>query len=283
MESQTTITATTASVTTPPQRIFYLEKVEIINFRLLKNVSLFLEDKTTVIVGRNNSGKTSLTELFRRLLSEKRPTFSLEDFALSVHENFWAAYNGRLENKEEKEIRQKLPVIEVKLTITYDKNAKDLGVLSDFIIDLNPDCTSALIVVKFQLKDGEIDALFEGIDLKSDATDGDKINFYRTIKERVPLHFDCNISAVDPNDPTNQKILEWSQLKGLLYSGFINAQRGLNDITHKDQDVLGKILETLLKQQCQIPPSRMTETLHKAWKMQSRQFRRTLTEVLISN
>jgi predicted ATP-dependent endonuclease of OLD family len=59
--------------------------VTVKNFRLLRNVTLTLEDCATVVVGRNNSGKTSLTELFRRLLSEKSPSFRLEDFSCGVH------------------------------------------------------------------------------------------------------------------------------------------------------------------------------------------------------
>ena len=47
-----------------------LHKIDIQNFRLLAKVELLLEEKSTVIVGRNNSGKTSLTELFRRLLGD---------------------------------------------------------------------------------------------------------------------------------------------------------------------------------------------------------------------
>jgi putative ATP-dependent endonuclease of the OLD family len=47
--------------------IMPIQKIEIKNFRLLNEVELSLEKRTTVIVGRNNSGKTSLTELFRRL------------------------------------------------------------------------------------------------------------------------------------------------------------------------------------------------------------------------
>ena len=45
-------------------------QISIKNFRLLEDVELCLEDGATVIVGRNTSGKTSLTELFRRLLRE---------------------------------------------------------------------------------------------------------------------------------------------------------------------------------------------------------------------
>lgn len=57
-----------------------IRDITIQNFRLLEDVSLCLENDTTLIVGRNNSGKTSLTELFRRLLAENSPRFRLEDF-----------------------------------------------------------------------------------------------------------------------------------------------------------------------------------------------------------
>jgi putative ATP-dependent endonuclease of OLD family len=57
-----------------------IKGVEIENFRLLRAVAVGLEERTTLIVGRNNSGKTSIAELFRRLLSERSPSFKIEDF-----------------------------------------------------------------------------------------------------------------------------------------------------------------------------------------------------------
>ena len=39
------------------------------------DVELVLEDRTTVVVGRNNSGKTSLSEVMRRFLIEPNPKF----------------------------------------------------------------------------------------------------------------------------------------------------------------------------------------------------------------
>ena len=44
-----------------------IQSAEIKNFRLLTDAALALEEQTTVIVGRNNSGKTSLSEVMRRL------------------------------------------------------------------------------------------------------------------------------------------------------------------------------------------------------------------------
>ena len=66
----------------------HISKIAINNFRLLKEVVLYIEEQTTVIVGRNNSGKTSLTEFFRRLLEERGPRFKLEDFSIDAHDKF---------------------------------------------------------------------------------------------------------------------------------------------------------------------------------------------------
>ena len=112
-----------------------LKNIHITNFRLLKDVDISLEEKATVIVGRNNSGKTSLTELFRRLLSENSPSFALADFNLSVHEDFLNAFILHTQDSEETTIRQALPLIEVELLFDYASDAMDLGPLADFVID----------------------------------------------------------------------------------------------------------------------------------------------------
>lgn len=226
----------------------HLHKIEIRDFRLLSKVELLLEEKTTVIVGRNNSGKTSLTELFRRLLLGTAPNFRLEDFSLSVHEDFWNAFRAREDGKTEDEIRKMLPSIEAKLTIAYEKNVS-LGTLGECIIDLDPDCTEAVVQIRYQLKEGDISLFFADLP-KFEAgqpEQAQKTIFCRTIRERVPKHYSCSVQAIDPNDPTNTKMLDWATLRGVLASDFINAQRGLDDVTNKDRDVLGKVLEALLK------------------------------------
>ena len=207
-----------------------------------------LEPHTTVIVGRNNSGKTSLMELFRRLLSENTPIFKLQDFSLSVYDCFWAAFLCQCSGGDEKEIREDLPFIKIGLTVKYDKNALSLGPLSEFIIDLNPNCTEVCIVIMYHLKDGAIKSLFENLIYDPDiSNDQNKKVFFRAIRERLLKLYTATVESVDPNDIENKKLIEWSKLHALLESGFINAQRGLDDITHKDRDVLGKILENLFK------------------------------------
>ena len=225
-----------------------LHKIEIQNFRLLAKVELLLEEKSTVIVGRNNSGKTSLTELFRRLLGDSTPSFRLEDFSLSAHEGFWKAFRAKEDKKSEDEIRKLFPSIEVKLTIAYDKAAANLGVLGDCIIDLDPNCEQAVVQIRYALREGEIFAFFTDVKIDAGKPEADqRAAFCRAIRDLVPKFYSCSVQAVDPGDPTNTKTLDWATLRAVLASGFINAQRGLDDVTNKERDVLGKVLEALFK------------------------------------
>lgn len=221
-----------------------ITKIEVRNFRLLKQVELTLEDGVTIIVGRNNSGKTSLTELFRRLLSGS-PTFRLEDFSLSVHEAFWTAFNLKLQRKEDSEIRAALPSIKVAITVGYQKG-EALGPLSEFIVDLNEACTDARIDIQYELDETKIKTFFDDIDLGDDPK-VKKTRFFKNLRDRLPKQYKAKIFAVDPNDTTNRKAMDWTKLVSLLQSGFINAQRGLDDVTHKENDVLGKVLGLLFQ------------------------------------
>jgi len=214
-----------------------ITQISISNFRLLEDVELCLEDCATVIVGRNNSGKTSLTELFRRLLDEKGPIFKLEDFSLYVHEQFWDAYELYRKGKNEVDIRKALPVISTTLTVEYHKD-ENLGPLADFVIDLNEECTFAQIAIHYALAPGKIALLFAGLDEKKNI-------FFKTLKERIPKFFEAAIEAQDLNDPTNQKSLGGTNLRSVLQFSFINAQRALDGASNKEKAVLGKIFEKL--------------------------------------
>ncbi len=65
-----------------------IEKVRVEAFRLLEDLEIMLEPAATVIVGRNNSGKTSLTDVFDRFAGEGGPKFRLEDFSAGIRTTF---------------------------------------------------------------------------------------------------------------------------------------------------------------------------------------------------
>ncbi|EHJ06392.1 ATP-dependent nuclease [Marinobacter manganoxydans] len=220
-----------------------LNRVQIKNFRLLRDVELFLESETSVIVGRNNSGKTSLSEVIRRFTSDKNATFYLQDFSTECYEEFCAAFKAEREGKEESEIRTLLPIIELRLFFRYNPAQPRLGPLGEFIVDLDMACDEALVVMRFEPMDGAINRLFDG--LPEEITDATRKLFFREIAARIHNLYGIKVWAEDPNDASNRKESSQAAVRTLLKTGFINAQRGLDDITTKESDVLAKVLEGL--------------------------------------
>ncbi|UTH75197.1 ATP-dependent endonuclease [Chromobacterium sp. IIBBL 290-4] len=225
-----------------------IKKVQVKNFRLLKNTELCLDEHMTLIVGRNNSGKTSLAELFRRLLSEKAAGFSLEDFSLAAHSGFWDALQMVRQKREDTDVRTALPSIEVTLTVGYDKAAASFGPLSDFIVDLDPDCEEACVDICYQLGDGKLKVFLGEIEVDNETDEAlQKAILLQKMKELVPKHYSCKVFARDPNDPTNERPLEWAKLRELIQGDLVSAQRGIDDITHKENDSLSRILSALFE------------------------------------
>lgn len=224
-----------------------INHVKVENFRLLRDVKLGLEDRTTLIVGRNNSGKTSIAELFRRLLADKTPSFRLEDFSLGCHEQFWTALKAFRSNTAGSDVVALLPSIRITLDIAYDVDATDLGPLCDCIIDLNPDCAYARLVLSFVPHPTAAEVLFADLPAPEEDTATSRATLFRRLGSRISSAYGSRLEAIDPNDETNTKPLELKVLTTLIKGSFINAQRGLDDDTKRERDVLGKVIEVLFQ------------------------------------
>lgn len=220
-----------------------ISRIQIKNFRLLRDVELIFESDTTVIVGRNNSGKTSLSEIIRRFTSDKKAPFFLQDFSSECYEAFCTAFRAKKDGKEEPEIRDIAPFIELRIFFRYDPAQPQLGPLGEFVVDLDMACDEALVVMRFEPGDGAIDRLFDG--LPEEINDKNRKAFFSEIAKRIPNLYSIKIWAEDPNDATNLKESSQASVRNLLKTGFINAQRGLDDITTRESDVLAKVLEGL--------------------------------------
>ena len=220
-----------------------LKRIKVKNFRLLRDVEIVLEDGVTLIVGRNNSGKTSLSEILQRFTSDKRLPFKIQDFSTACYDEFCSALSSWQATADEEETRTVLPYIELRLYVEYDP-AQPLGSLGEFVIDLDMDCREALIVARFELADGAIASLFEEAP-EGGVTEDNCAVFFRNLSERIEKHFVIKSWAEDPNDPENRKPTKLSTVKAVLQTGFINAQRGLDDVSGRESHVLAKVLEAL--------------------------------------
>lgn len=224
-----------------------ITSAKIKNFRLLSDVELNLEEQTTVIVGRNNSGKTSLTELMKRFLGSDSPSFQLEDFSSECYETFSQLFRERLNSEDINEEaigdqsenqRAKLPAIELHLTVQYDKEAHDFGALAPFIVDLDENCTQTIIIIKYTLENGKLDDFFS-----NEISPENNPLFLHELRKQILKLFTTKVWAQDPNDEENQRELTLKDVKRVIKVDFINAQRGLDDITTKESKPLAKLLE----------------------------------------
>lgn len=113
----------------------YIDKIEISNFRLLEQCILDMQQKTTLLVGKNNTGKTSFAVLLEKFL-DKPDTFSYTDFPLSMRQRI-------LTLDEETDVSDM--AIRLVMRVSYTKDDQ-LEVLSEFMLDLDPERRHANIL-----------------------------------------------------------------------------------------------------------------------------------------
>lgn len=223
-----------------------IEKIKVEGFRLLQDVDITLESNSTVIVGRNNSGKTSLTDIFDRFTGEASARFRLEDFSAASRTKFFDAKALREKEASPDEILAALPRIVLTLTFAYDSEAPTLGPLAPFIIDLDVGSTKAVVRVEYGPTLATLHAL---LDVPPPA-EGAKpnIHFLRALRETVPKSYSTHVFAIDPTDETNRRDFDGTTaLAALLQCNFVRAQRTLDHARHGDADVIGKLLSALFK------------------------------------
>ena len=66
----------------------FLKSVHIWNFRLLEDVEVSLDKKLTLLVGKNNAGKTSSMHIMRQIIYGKK-SLSFADYPIKCREQLY--------------------------------------------------------------------------------------------------------------------------------------------------------------------------------------------------
>lgn len=201
-----------------------ISNIKIENFRLLDDADINLEDITTAIVGKNNSGKTSFSEIFNIFMSKEKK-FDFEDFSIATHQKFEEAYDLFLAidaaNKEEKikEIIKIIPKIKLLLTIEYTKDDNWTNI-KPFILSLK-ESNKIQILFEYSPKDTERFLETTRNNLLADGLLIDKI------KLLFSSYYEPVIKPYSDSESTER--VEFSEVQRLLQCHFIEAQRDLED------------------------------------------------------
>lgn len=201
-----------------------ITNIKIENFRLLDNIEINLEDITTAVVGKNNSGKTSFSEIFNIFMNSRK--FEFEDFSINSHQKFYDSFfiftqiNG--ENKEEKilELIESIPKIKLLLNVTYSEDDTWTNI-KPFISSLE-DNNAIKIIFEYSPKNTE-----KFLQTIKNAIDKNSSNLLDEIKIIFSSQYKTIIKPYSESE--NMDEVDFSDVEKLLQCHFIEAQRDLED------------------------------------------------------
>lgn len=208
-----------------------ITKIRIQNYRLLIDTELEVDSKTTLIVGRNNTAKTSCFECIDNVLKGK--SFSFDDYPLSKRDEFYAKIALFMEKKMSfEELQSQIENIAVEFYVDYslDDPNDNLGALSPFIIDVDVDTTTAMIRIEYKLETDEkslwtllessyyVDGVFT---INDESHDVITSNFNRLFRPKI--------YAINPKNKEERQVKSLKELQDLLPIYIIPAERVLGE------------------------------------------------------
>jgi predicted ATP-dependent endonuclease of OLD family len=240
-----------------------LIKAEIKNYRVLHNVTITFDENATSIVGKNNSGKTSLSSVFNVFLtkSNKKPPFDFEDFSLASHCDFIKVYKLyqeiTSENKEQKisEIQKVIPKIQLSLTIQYSEsdnwsNIRPLFASLEESDEITILCEYAPDSTEVFLKN-----LHEAM---KDLPYYDEALFNK-IKSHYQNHYKINIRPYSKAEEAEN--ISREDINKLIQIEFIDAQRVLDDSNAESRSKLSKIFQDQFRSENETDEKKSEELL----------------------
>ncbi|MDB6062044.1 MAG: ATP-dependent endonuclease [Verrucomicrobiaceae bacterium] len=204
--------------------------VAIRNFRRLENIQIDIEERESIFVGPNNSGKTSATAIFRCFLGGR--DFKIHDFSVAR----MADFDAFIASGDPKQ----LPKISLDLWFTIDPESIAFGRVFTLLPKLS-DLTRVGIRLSYEVEDAK--KLRENFDAayptKEDGTRGKALSQYLALDGNLGRHFAVRHFSLDEKlqdgvpleivtsrlDPDEGKRL----LKHLIRVEFVDAQRNIND------------------------------------------------------
>lgn len=220
-----------------------LSKIKIKNYRLLIDAELEVDPRTTLIVGRNNTAKTSCFSCIGKVLDGE--TVSFDDYPLLRREDFYTKIALFMEKKlSYEELCKQIEVVSIDFLVDYSLDDPDdnLGALSPFIIDVDVNTTTALIRAEYRLKTDEktLWALLESSYYKDGAFSPSE-EAHEVLVDNFDKLFGLTVYAINPNNMEDKQVKSQKELHDLFPFHTIPAERVLGeDDTHNSS--LGSLI-----------------------------------------
>lgn len=229
----------------------YLKNIRIKNYRLLTDVEINLDTATTIIVGRNNTGKTSLMDIINKVSQGNKLVF--HDYPMLYRESFYSTIEQYLNDVISFEDFKKAVLCpSIRFVVSYDleKPEQPLGALAPFIIDTDINTTTAVILAeyRFSISEESFKACFTVE--QNDSNGNNEITYefiQKSVKKSFSSFFNLVIEAINPGNPADKQIKSRNELSQLFPLYIIRAERGMDESELVNKTPLSPILSRLFK------------------------------------
>lgn len=234
-----------------------LAKIRIKNYRLLVDAELEVDPKTTLIVGRNNTAKTSCFECIGKVLDGTQ--FSFNDYPLLKRENLYTDFASFMAKEITfEDLCERLEPISIEFLVDYSLDAPEdnLGALSPFIIDVDVDTTTALIRAEYKLKADEksIWKILESSYYVNGIFSPDD-DVHNAIISSFHKLFEMTIYAINPKNAEDKQIKKQKELSELFPFHIIQAERRLGEDGTQDNSLSSLISDFFDMSEDELDPS----------------------------
>ena len=159
-----------------------LKKMKVKNFRLLKDFELNFKDELSLVIGKNNCGKTSALIILDKMLNSSKLMW--EDINLEYQKELYEKIIG-FDLSEQKKVTS-LEAVNLQLFIEYNDNDSYTNI-QKFMMDLNPDNNT--IVLEF-VSLIPIMKILKLKDIINEKKFDDFVSFSRFISKNFSLFFE---------------------------------------------------------------------------------------------
>ncbi|MCS6103537.1 hypothetical protein DWV12_14590 [Clostridium botulinum] len=253
----------------------YIKKISVQNFRQLKDIELYFQENMSILAGPNNSGKTSLILLLKKMLLESKFVFSQDDYNVydkyiwsnKIYEALTTSYNNNASTKDKDKIMREflgsmfpiedepnksitLPELTVKLQIDCNSD-DDISNFANYIMDLDASKNSFYFIYKITLNK---DLFFKEIQnnwnkIYNRLEKNQEGNNKSSIDKIISNIYCCNLVSkcyfTDEKYKISSEISSLQEFRNLFNFKYIEAARPVNDSLEKDEHSLSNILISL--------------------------------------
>jgi len=234
-----------------------IESIHINNFRLLKDFKLDLEEKLSLVLGKNNTGKTSMLTCLDKFINSynEKNKIKAQDFNLDYKKELETLITSSTSINNEQDYNKNIYGIKLRLVLAYDEK-DDTSTIFDLMMDLEPDHNKIILGYEYTLHFEKYEEMrkeykaFLSSERAMKIRNGKKVNdeissklfdyFFKNYQEKFfklrwkSIDYDYEKSVIIESNFNDLEVSKLkNNLKDVINFKYISAKRG---VTNKENE-----------------------------------------------